>query len=466
MAGQQEQSGLSRDSVDGKEKSGRELWGSKAGFVLAAVGSAVGLGNMWRFPYIAADSGGAAFVVLYILLLFFIGVPVLLCELSLGRSTRLSPVGALRKKGGKWWVPLGFLFVATGFLILSYYSVIAGWTVRYAFDALVSGFPDNPGERFSSIASGGTALVYHLGFMALCVIIVMGGIKKGIEKTALILMPLLALIIAGIALWAVTLEGCREGYAFYLWPSVEHLFDFKILSRAAGQAFFSLSLGMGAMLTYSSYLSRKANLNGDACTIAGADFGIAFISGLAIFPIIAALNLFGEVGESTIGALFIALPQAFSDMGAVGRVVGIFFLTALIVGALTSAISLLEVVTSTVIDEFGISRRKAALLMGGAIASLGVLPALSIDALGIMDQIAGDLFLVFGAFFMSIFVGWRMKGAIEELSEGSSAFFIKLLPVWLFLVRFIIPPVLLIVLFNSIISTLSAFGFDVSVFGF
>ncbi|MFW5878281.1 MAG: sodium-dependent transporter [Myxococcota bacterium] len=436
----------------------REMWGSRLGFVLAAVGSAVGLGNMWRFPYLAAESGGAAFVILYVVMLLFIGVPILLAELAIGRSARLSPIGALKKNGGKGWAPLGLLFVASGFLILSYYSVIAGWTVRYSIDALIGGFPADPSARFDEISSGAGALGFHLLFMLITIGIVMGGIKKGIERASIILMPLLALILLGIAVWAMTLEGCREGYSFYLRPSLENLLDPVVMARAGGQAFFSLSLGMGAMLTYASYLSRKEDVNGEACMIAGADFGIAFVAGLALFPIIAALGLFGDVGESTIGALFIVLPKAFAAMGAVGRVVGILFFVALLVGALTSALSLLEVVTASVMDELKLSRRKAALIMGGAVTLLDVLPALSLSSLGIMDQLAGDLFLVFGALLMAVFVGWRMKGAADELAAGTRPFFKKLLPLWVFLVRFVIPPVLLIVLYNSVRAAMAALG--------
>ncbi len=439
------------------EKPARETWGTRVGFVLAAVGSAVGLGNMWRFPYVVADSGGAAFVVLYIGLLLFIGVPILLAELAVGRSSKLSPVGALRSAGGKGWVPLGMLYVATGFLILAYYSVIAGWTVRYALEAIVVGFPADAGARFEAISSSPAAIGYHIAFMAVAVVIVMGGIKKGIERASLVLMPLLALILVGIAAWAVTLEGGSAGYIFYLRPSFEELFDPHVLSRAAGQAFFSLSLGMGAMLTYASYLSRREDINGQACSIAGADFGIAFVAGLAIFPIIAALGLSGQVGESAIGALYIAIPGAFEAMGVAGRVVGILFFLALIVGALTSAISLMEVVTSSVIDELKISRKKAALLTGGAIAALGIIPAVSLGALDVMDRLAGDLFLVFGAFLIAVFVGWRMKHAAEELATGAGPFFARLVPVWVFLLRFVIPPVLLVVLYNSVRTTISAF---------
>jgi neurotransmitter:Na+ symporter, NSS family len=440
----------------------REVWGTRLGFVLAAVGSAVGLGNMWRFPYLASDSGGAAFVVFYILLLLFIGVPVLLAELAVGRKSRLSPVGALRAIGGKGWVPLGILYVAAGFLILAYYSVIAGWTIRYGIDAIVHGFPEDAGGRFMEIATGPTAIAYHLAFMTVTVLIVMGGIKKGIERAAVVLMPVLALIVVGLALWATTLEGGAAGYAFYLRPSFAELTDPNILSRAAGQAFFSLSLGMGAMLTYASYLSKREDVNGEATIIAGADFGIAFVAGLAIFPIIASLGLFGAVSESTVGALFIALPSAFAEMGGTGRVVGIFFFAALVVGALTSAISLLEVVTASVIDELKTTRKRAAVVTGIAITALGILPAISLDALDLMDAIAGDVFLPLGGMLLALFVGWRMNGAMEELATGAKPFFVRVLPLWRFLIRIVIPPILIIVLYQNLTT---AWGKVVALFG-
>jgi NSS family neurotransmitter:Na+ symporter len=424
----------------------RELFGSKWGFVLAAVGSAVGLGNMWRFSYVAAEGGGAAFVFLYIFMVAVIGLPLMLSELVVGRKTNLSPIGALRQLGGNGWAKLGMLFVLVGFLILSYYSVIAGWTLRYALGGILGGFPESPADHFVAIASGRDAILWHIVFMAMTIGIVMVGVKKGIERSATLLMPSLFLIIVGLAVWASTLDGAAAGYRFYLAPDFGELLNPKVIRQAAAQAFFSLSLGMGAMLTFASYLSRQEDLNEQAITISFADFAVAFVAGLVVFPVIFGLGLQESVSESTVGALFIALPGAFESMGGVGRVVGVLFFLALAVGALTSAISLLEVVTASIIDEFGISRRNAAMGMGILIGLFGLLSASSLDILGLVDQIAGELLLVVGALCMAIFVGWVMKDPADELRAGASPRLAGMAPAVLFLVKWILPPVIAVVL--------------------
>jgi neurotransmitter:Na+ symporter, NSS family len=434
----------------------RELWGTRAGFVMAAVGSAIGLGNMWRFSYTTAENGGAAFVALYVLLTLMIGIPIMVAEFGLGRSARLSPIGALRSAGGRGWSALGYLFVAAGLLILSYYSVIAGWVTRYAIDALRSPFPADAGAYFGEIASGGGAVAYHLLFMALTILIVMGGVKRGIERASLIMMPILVLIVLGLAVYAATLDGAAEGYSFYLAPSLDELLSLNTLAAAAGQAFFSLSLGMGAMLTYASYLSRDSSLPQEAATIAFADFGIALVAGLVVFPVIFALGLQDAVTASTVGALFIALPGAFEAMGGPGRIVGLLFFVALFIGALTSAVSLLEVVTSSVIDEFRLRRRAAAVGAGIAIALLGVASALNTDILGMLDAIAGDVFLPLGGLFIAILVGWRMPNAVELAARGASPRMAELLNGWRWTLRIIVPPLLLLVLWQNIPAGFSA----------
>ncbi len=435
-------------------KPARELFGTKWGFVLAAVGSAVGLGNMWRFSYVAAEGGGAAFVILYIAMVALLGIPLMLCELVVGRKTHLSPIGALRTLGGKRWAVLGMLFVLVGFLILSYYSVIAGWTLRFAVESALTGFPGEPGAHFTEIASGRGAVMWHLLFMALTISIVMVGVQKGIERAAMILMPTLFLIVLGLAAWATTLPGAGAGYAFYLQPDLGQLLDPGVISQAVAQAFFSLSLGMGAMLTFASYLSKDTDLNQESVTISFADFLVAFTSGLVVFPVMFALGLQDAVTESTVGALFIALPGAFEAMGGVGRIVGVLFFVALAVGAITSAISLLEVVTSSIIDEFGISRRNAAVGMGILIALFGLLSANSLDILGLVDQFAGELFLAVGALGMSIFVGWFMKDPITELARGAAPGFQAVIPTALVLVRYVLPPVIAVVVWFQILATI------------
>jgi NSS family neurotransmitter:Na+ symporter len=429
----------------------REQWSSRTGFVLAAVGSAVGLGNMWRFSYLTAENGGAAFVLLYVAMTALIGLPVLLAEFAVGRGARRSPIQALVHFGGGAWRPLGVLFVASGFLILSYYSVIAGWTLRYALGALVHGFGAGAAQRFGEVATGADAFGFHLLFMAITAAIVAGGIKRGIERTAMVLMPTLFVVVGGLAIYAATLDGAAAGYRYYLEADFSEILSFEVLHQATGQAFFSLSLGMGAMLTFASYLSREHHLPNESIVVGGADFIIAFVAGLMVFPLLFALGLSAEVSESTVGALFITLPSAFGEMGAAGRVVGFVFFVALVVGALTSAISLLEVVVASTIDALDWPRPRAAVVMGGLIALLGIPSALSTDVLGVIDGLANNVLLISGALALSIFVGWVMPDPIEEVAEGAAG--VRWFFLWRTLLRFVVPAVLAIILVLGLPST-------------
>ncbi|HZD03324.1 MAG TPA: sodium-dependent transporter, partial [Longimicrobiales bacterium] len=312
----------------------------------------------------------------------------------------------------------------------------------------VAGFSSAPGDHFSVVSSGWVPIVYHVVFMTITIIIVRYGVEKGIERASLILMPLLFAIVAGLAIWAATLPGSEEGYSFYLAPSLRALLNPTTFAEAAGQAFFSLSLGMGAMLTFASYLSRHENLNREAATVAFSDFAVAFVAGLVVFPVIAALGLESQVSASTVGALFIALPGAFVEMGGIGRFVGVLFFFALTVGALTSAVSLLEVVTASMIDEFKIHRKVAAVGAGALITVVGLLPATDLNALGVIDKVT-EWFLAVGALLITLFVGWRMRDPAREMKDGASEFFQKLVPPVLFFVRFVMPPVIAYVVFYS-----------------
>jgi NSS family neurotransmitter:Na+ symporter len=437
----------------------REHWSSRTGFVLAAIGSAVGLGNMWRFSYLAAENGGAAFVVLYLIITLAVGIPVLLAELVIGRGAQQSPIRALAHFGGKAWRPLGGIFVAAGFLILSYYSVIAGWTVRYALIILTEGFGQDVAERFTDVATGWDAFAYHVAFMAITIFVVGGGIKGGIERTALVLMPTLFAIVVGLALYAATLEGAGPGYTYYLSADLQKLLHWSVLKDAAGQAFFSLSLGMGAMLTFASYLKRDEHLPNASLAIGFADVGVAFVAGLVVFPLIFALGLEERVVGSklgTVGALFITLPQAFAEMGAIGRAVGALFFAALVVGALTSAISLLEVVVSSAIDGLGWTRRRATLVAGGAITLLGAPSAWNTEVLGLVDQIANNFFLLGGGLGLAVFVGWIMRDPIAEATGGTEG--IRWFPLWRWLLRLAVPAFLIFVLAYAVPETWAAAG--------
>jgi NSS family neurotransmitter:Na+ symporter len=409
---------------------------------------------MWRFSYLTAENGGAAFLLLYLMMTALVGLPLLLAEFTIGRGAAKSPVAALEHFGGRVWRPLGMLFVASGFLILAYYSVIAGWTVRYALEAGLWGFGADAAEHFAHVSTGFEPVVWHLLFMALTIGVVSGGIKGGIERASLVLMPLLFVIVAGLAVYAATLPGASAGYAYYLqvdWSEME----WHVLADAAGQAFFSLSLGMGAMLTYASYLSGRDNLPNESMWVAGTDFAVAFVAGLVVFPLIFVLGLQEQVGGSTLGALFITLPSVFAAMGSAGTVVGVLFFVALVVGALTSAISLLEVVVSSAMDTVGWERRSAALLLGAAITVLGVPAALSTDVLGLMDQIAGNVFLLAGGLGLSLFVGWTMTDPVAEVRPGAEG--VRWFFLWRILLRFVVPIVVAVILFGvTIPDTLAA----------
>jgi NSS family neurotransmitter:Na+ symporter len=429
----------------------REQWQSRWGFVLAAIGSAVGLGNMWRFSYLTAEKGGAAFVGLYLLFTLLIGLPIMLAELSLGRGARMGPVAALAHYGGPSWRRFGALFVVTGFSILSYYGVIGGWTLRYAAEAIAIGFPADPGAHFGDLASGFDSLATQILFMALTVLIVSGGIGNGIERVARYAMPALFAIVVAIALYAYTLEGSGAGYRYYLNFDLSNALTIDVIVAAAGQAFFSLSLGMGVILTYASYLPRNSHLVRETFVISFADFGVAFIAGLMVFPLIFALGMANEIQGGTIGALFVALPKAFASMGAAGRVIGTAFFLALVVGALTSAVSLLEVVVSAAMDRLGWGRRKATLIAGIGVTLTGVWPAFDIQVLDLADSIAINIFLLSGGLGIAIFVGWVMTDPIGVAAEGSGRSF--WLSGWRLLLRFVVPLLLLFILWHSLPET-------------
>ena len=440
----------------------RDAWGTRAGFILAAVGSAVGLGNMWRFSYVAAEGGGAAFVLLYLVLVAIIGIPLMTSELIVGRMSQESPVVAVKRLGGPAWAPLGWLFVFCGFGILAYYSVIAGWTMRYAFDALRGGLPTDAGAYFQSVASGWPAIASHLLFMVITVAIVVFGVKRGLERAALILMPVLFLILVGLAVWAASLPGGGAGYAYYLRPQLGELLDPNIIRLAAGQAFFSLSLGMGALMTYASYLRSKENLAKEATIVALADFGVAFVAGLVIFPIIfnfgleTTIGLGREISDNTVGTLFIALPTGLQSLGSLGDIVVAAFFIMLFFAALTSAISLLEVVVSAVIDGWGWRRKEASLVFGFLIALGGIPAAINIDFLGAADAFVGNFLLIVGGFFTAILVGYRLIGPADaELARGMDN--ARARAVWAGFVRYVAPILLLVVLYFMMPTAWQAF---------
>lgn len=413
----------------------RGQWSGKLGFILAAAGSAIGLGNIWRFPTSAAQSGGGLFVLVYLFFVFTIGVPVILAELSLGRATRKNPVGAFAKLApSSWWPYVGGLGVLTGFGILAFYAVIAGWTIGYLGQALTGAYgnpmsADESGQIFADlISSPGRAIALTGLFMFLTIWVVKGGISNGIERTTKILMPVLFALLILLAGRAMTLPGGWEGVEFMFQPDFSELSAGVILG-ALGQAFFSLSLGMGAMITYGSYFPDGENLHVSGVSVAVFDTLIAILAGLIIFPALFAAG--GSVDSAGPGLVFVVLPTVFGTLPA-GGLLAIAFYALLAIAALTSTISLLEVVVSYFIDERGWTRSKASWLVGGACFALaipsalsnGAVPALAnifgTDWLTLNSIIWGNYSLSIGAFLTCVFVGWKwgMPRAVEMLEQG------------------------------------------------
>jgi len=438
----------------------RGQWSSKIGFILAGAGSAIGLGNIWRFPYIAGQNGGAAFVLIYLLIIIVIGLPYMISELALGRSIQRNPVGAIEAiRPRSSWKLVGYLGVFTGLGILSFYSVIAGWTVGYIVK-MISG---NPGGFGGFIANPVVELGLLGLFMLLTAFIVYGGVSGGIEKWSKILMPVLFAVMLILIIYANTLPGSEKGLSFYLMPELSEISGKTILA-ALGQAFFSLSLGMGLMITYGSYVSKSESLTNSALWISLFDTAIAVMSGLIIFPALFSMGHAPEMGPKLV---FIVLPELFAQMPG-GAVFGALFFFLLAVAAITSTISLLEVPVAFMVDEYRFSRKKAVVWMSIVAFIMGVPSALSqgyntflsqfsflperlagADFLSHMSFIFGDLSLAVGGLLLSIFIGWIWGApkAADEIQTGSNkfVFFRKL---WIFLIRYFIPLVIFIILLN------------------
>jgi NSS family neurotransmitter:Na+ symporter len=438
----------------------RGQWSSKIGFIFAAAGSAIGLGNIWRFPYVVGENGGAAFVMMYIAFVVIIGLPYMFAELALGRASKKNPVGAIemiRPKSAWKWV--GTLGVLTGVGILSFYGVIAGWTFGYIFKTATG----NVGEFSAFVSDPFLVLLLFAIFMLLTTLIVHGGVEGGIERWSKILMPVLLILLVGLIIYANTLEGAGRGLSFYLQPDFSKITG-KTMLAALGQAFFSLSLGMGLMITYGSYVSKKDDLVNSAFFIGLFDTLIAFMAGLIIFPALFAMNQSPAAGPSLV---FVVFPKLFTQMPG-GLLVGTFFFILLTVAALTSTISLLEVPVAYLVDEKKVDRKKivwavaaftfivgipSALSQGASsyFTNFGWLPErlTSVDFLSHMSFIWGDFSLAFGALLLSIFVGWVWGAprAAEELRQGSE-FFARTKGVWIFMIRYFIPLVIFLILLN------------------
>lgn len=436
----------------------RGQWGSSLGFVLAAAGSAIGLGNIWRFPYVAGQNGGAAFVVIYLACILLICLPYLFTELVVGRHSHKNPVGAIKAISARtpWWL-VGGLGVLTGVCILSYYGVVAGWVFGYVFKGIVA--HDLPFTEF--IANPVPVIGLFAVFMLLTIFVVLGGVEKGIERSAKILMPILLVMMVIVIVRGVTLPGAEKGLEFFLKPDFSKV-DGQVVLAALGQAFFSLSLGMGAMITYGSYLPKTANLVTAGGAVALFDTLIALLAGFMIFPAVFAAGMDPAGGAALV---FITLPQVFDAMPA-GQLVGIVFFLLLSVAALTSTVSLLEVVVSWAVDEKKWSRKKSVWTVGFVTFVVGIPSALSqgaVPALGgegfsflgqssfldVMNHLWGTISLALGALLLSIFVGWVWgnREPVAELRSGGNLGD-GAVRLWWIAVKYVCPVVIFIVLLN------------------
>lgn len=439
----------------------REQWGSRIGFIVAAAGSAIGLGNIWRFPTVTGQNGGGAFVLLYLVLVFLVGIPVLMVELSLGRKAQRNPVGAFKTLApGTLWKWVGAMGVAAGFIILSFYSVIAGWSVAYIFKFLLGAFtglsPAGIAQEFNALVTHPVIpLLWHGLFMLLTAGIVVLGVAWGIERWNKILMPMLLVLLIVLVVRSVTLDGAREGVYWLLRPDFSQL-SFASVLTALGQVFFSLSLGMGAMITYGSYLGARENIPGSAVYIALADLAVALLAGLVIIPAVFAFGLNPETGPPLI---FLTLPAVFQRM-PLGGLFGAMFFFLLSIAALTSAISLLEVVVAYFVDELNWSRAVAAPVLGFAIFLLGIPSSLSVGPLAgfklwgmpildFKDWFTAVIMLPLGALLTVIFAGWvwGRRRALEAAGGGRP---FVLADFWYFLVRWLLPVALAGILFSGL----------------
>lgn len=439
-------------------------WSSKMAFVLAAAGSAVGLGNIWRFSYLVGESGGAAFVLVYLACVALVGVPILLSEWMIGRRGQKNPIDSMKelaRQNGKSsaWALVGLSGVLAGFLILSFYSVIGGWSLNYTLSTVIGTFSgqdaDSVGEIFSGmLASPGTLLLWHSAFMLLVIGIVARGVTKGLESAARSLMPALVILMLILVGYGMTTGHFGETLAFMFSPDWSAL-DGGVVLAAMGQAFFTLSLGMGIMMAYGSYLGEDVNLISTARTVIIIDTAIALLAGLAIFPIVFANGL--SAGEGP-GLIFVTLPIAFGSMTG-GVILGLMFFLLLTFAALTSAISLLEPTVEMLEERTSLSRISATLVSGIAVWLLGVAALLSfnlwsdvmifgLNIFDLLDTFTAKILLPLTGLGAIVFVAWCLKrqGVEQELALSTTG-----TSIWNIVSRYIAPIGVIVVFLAGIL---------------
>lgn len=434
-----------------------EKFSSKAGAIAAAAGSAVGLGNVWRFPYVAGEDGGAIFLLFYILFTTAISIPMLICEFSIGRMSGKPVTAAFQtlQPGGKWQI-IGVMGMLTAFIILSYYNIVSGWTVFYSVASVggwLSGLtPDEVGQVFASVSSDPVSCLAWMCVVIGCVAFVVAkGVSGGIEKYSKILMPLLFILIIIMLVRALFLDGASEGLRFYLSPDLSKVTR-KAIFDALGQSFFSLSIGMGIMTTYGAYIQKSQPLGGMAVKVAALDFLVAFLCGAVIFPCVFAFGISPQQGP---GLVFVTLPNIFNQM-AFGQVFQAVFFLLLMVAALTSSISLLEVVVAFLKSSFAIGRKMATVIASVAVLACGAACSFSETIFDVFDKVTANVMMPLGALAIVLFVGWvlpdeRFKAELEADGKPFTLF----RPMF-FLVRYVIPIAIAIIFVNGLYAWMTA----------
>ena len=436
-------------------------FGSKLGVVAAAAGSAVGLGNIWRFPYELGQYGGGAFLCIYLICVVVLGMPIMLSEFVIGRMGQANAAGAFKKlaKNPRWRF-VGVMGVAASFMIMGFYVVVSGWTLEYVFQALGNQFSHRDTATLSQVftdfsSSTFRPIIWMLLFLILTASIVLAGVQKGIESSSKFLMPLLLVLIIALGVRSVTLPGGMEGLKFLFQPDFSKINSAVILS-AMGQAFFSLSLGMGCMITYGSYISKKNHLSHTVLEVTILDTTIAILASVAIFPAVFSLGINPAQGPELV---FITLPNVFAHMPG-GFVWAVLFFVLLSVAALTSTISLLEVIVAYFVEEFQIGRVKTVLLASLGIFILGVISSLSLGIwkdyqifgmgfFGLLDNLTSKILMPVGGLFIAIFVGWKLDKAktLNELN-GNGRFKTSYFKLYLFLIRYVAPVGITLIIIN------------------
>ena len=434
----------------------RESWTTRTGFILAAVGSAVGLGNVWRFPWMTAENGGSAFLVLYLGLVLFMGVPGLVAEFVIGRRSRRNPVGALSTlSGSDRWGLVGLLPVVTTVLLLSFYSVVGGWILRYFMASATGAYFDAPGAYFDAVAFGPSAVGYHVVFLFATAIIVLAGVRRGIEAATMVMVPAIVVLLVGLAAWGTTLPGAGDGLTYFLSFDAAYLREnfLDVLGAATGQALFTLSVGAGTMVTYASYLGEDRSLPADSAVIAVFNTTVGVIAGLVVFPLLFAQGL--PIGESGPGALFVSLATAFSTLPA-GRYVAVVFFGVMTLAALSSSISMLELPVAYLVDEHGVDRRRATAGLAAVFLVSGSVNALRPAIFDFVASTLVDLLLSLGLLCFLLFAGWVLgTEALAEFREGTGSFARSLGTPWLCVVGVALPVFLIFTVLTGVLGAVN-----------